>query len=131
VSSIAASVLFKSMIAFIRTGNFGTGITINQNNAAAKIEAGYSRRTSNGSFGFWRYSDLTNTNCTHFDRVHLTHPSLSTAQIRFGIPGSQSSIEGTNGSLKDEFDFTKRNTIDLLDNFRVGFRHRSMREYED
>ena len=28
VSSIAANVFFKSMIAFIRTGNFGTGITI-------------------------------------------------------------------------------------------------------
>jgi len=28
VSSIAANVFSKSMIAFIRTGNFGTGITI-------------------------------------------------------------------------------------------------------
>jgi len=59
------------------------------------------------------------------------HPPLSTAKNRFGIPGSQSSIEGINGSLKDEFDFTKQNTVDLLDNFRVNFRNRSMREYED
>ena len=49
------------------------------------------------------------------------HPPLSTAKIRFGIPGSQSSIEGINGSLKDEFDFTKQNTTDLLDNFRLIF----------
>ena len=39
MSSIAASVLFEAMIAFIRSGNFGTGYTIKQNDAAAKIEA--------------------------------------------------------------------------------------------
>jgi len=81
VSSIAASVLFKAIIAFIRTGNFGTGYTINQNNAAAKVEAGYNRQTCNGSLSFWRFSDLTNTNCTHFDGEHLKHPPVSTADI--------------------------------------------------
>ena len=67
----------------------------------------------------------------HFNGINLMHSSLSTAKIRFGIPGSQSLIEGINGSLKDEFDFTKKNTTDLLDNFRFNFRNRLMRECED
>jgi len=85
-----------------------------------RVRSKYVRQTLKGSIGVWRFSDVCDLSLTQYTEDELIKNRIQRIASYFGgMPFSQSSLEGRNKIVKEDFDRTPRKIVELLNEFRV------------
>ena len=97
-SSAIAELMMQMFLHGLRNG-FVRGISFPLTKVADRLMSSFSRVTSNGSVGLWRYSDVFHENVT-MNPPPTEHQRFSEKDILMSIPLSTSSLEARNGDTK-------------------------------